>query len=116
MLKEVPSQNGFTLGGILVQRAWLQGVLVSALDGDTSLLVLDDGIGLIGLSLSGDLHLRPWRVGKILAGWGTGEDKKGVEWFSELFAATTAVTSTATQKLGQLKTQDRWLDHQLRVK
>ncbi|XP_028777123.1 recQ-mediated genome instability protein 2-like [Neltuma alba] len=61
--REVPSRNGFILGGILFQRAWLQGVLVSAPDGDAGPLILDDGSGLIELSLSGDFRLQPWRVG-----------------------------------------------------
>ncbi|KAK7257649.1 hypothetical protein RIF29_31775 [Crotalaria pallida] len=58
------SQNSFTLGGILFQRAWLQGVLVSASDdAQGGPLLLDDGTGLIELSLSGDFRLRHWRAG-----------------------------------------------------
>ncbi|XP_054812196.1 uncharacterized protein LOC129313265 [Prosopis cineraria] len=61
--REVSSRNGFTLGGILFQRAWLQGVLVLAPNGDAGPFLLDDGTGVIELSLSGDFRLRPWRVG-----------------------------------------------------
>ncbi|KAI4334300.1 hypothetical protein L6164_019010 [Bauhinia variegata] len=61
--REVPSQNSFTLGGILFQRAWLQGVLVSTSDVDSGRLLLDDGTGVIELSLSGEFRQRPWRVG-----------------------------------------------------
>ncbi|KAF7805666.1 recQ-mediated genome instability protein 2 [Senna tora] len=64
--REVASQNGFTLGGILFQRAWLQGILVSSSDGDGGTLLLDDGTGLIELSLSGEFGLRPWRVGMYI--------------------------------------------------
>ncbi|MED6155464.1 hypothetical protein PIB30_005668 [Stylosanthes scabra] len=58
--REVPnhSQSSYTLGGILFQRLWLQGVLVSATP-----LVLDDGTGLIELSLGREFRLRPWQPG-----------------------------------------------------
>ncbi|KAG6785450.1 hypothetical protein POTOM_011181 [Populus tomentosa] len=56
-----PSQNASTLGGILLQRAWLQGILVSN-DGGGRLL-LDDGTGVIELCLSGDFRLRHWDLG-----------------------------------------------------
>ncbi|CAJ1979199.1 unnamed protein product [Sphenostylis stenocarpa] len=58
---EVPSQNSFALGGLLFQRAWLQGVLVSA--SDTGSLLLDDGTGLIELSLTGEFRHRQWKLG-----------------------------------------------------
>ncbi|XP_011005819.1 PREDICTED: uncharacterized protein LOC105118353 isoform X1 [Populus euphratica] len=58
---ETPSQNALTLGGILFQRAWLQGILVSN-DGDGRLL-LDDGTGVIELCLSADFRLRHWDLG-----------------------------------------------------
>ncbi|KAG6778106.1 hypothetical protein POTOM_017956 [Populus tomentosa] len=58
---ETPSQNALTLGGILFQRAWLQGILVSN-DGDGRLL-LDDGSGVIELCLSPDFRLRHWDSG-----------------------------------------------------
>ncbi|XP_011005825.1 PREDICTED: uncharacterized protein LOC105118353 isoform X2 [Populus euphratica] len=58
---ETPSQNALTLGGILFQRAWLQGILVSN-DGDGRLL-LDDGTGVIELCLSADFRLRHWDSG-----------------------------------------------------
>ncbi|XP_038719288.1 uncharacterized protein LOC120012081 isoform X4 [Tripterygium wilfordii] len=58
---DVPSQNALTLGGILFQRAWLQGILVSN-SGDGRFL-LDDGTGVIELHLSGDFRSREWDVG-----------------------------------------------------
>ncbi|XP_061355348.1 uncharacterized protein LOC133299867 [Gastrolobium bilobum] len=64
--REVASQNAFTLGGILFQRAWLQGVLVSSSDGDGGPLFLDDGTGVIELSLSGEFRHRHWRVGMYI--------------------------------------------------
>ncbi|CAL5212211.1 unnamed protein product [Lathyrus oleraceus] len=54
-------QNSFTLGPILFQRAWLQGVLVSS-DGGGPFL-LDDGTGVIELSLSGEFRQRQLKVG-----------------------------------------------------
>ena len=39
-----------------------QGVLVSTSDAGAPLL-LDDGTGVIHLSLSGDFRLRPWKTG-----------------------------------------------------
>ncbi|XP_027347758.1 recQ-mediated genome instability protein 2 [Abrus precatorius] len=61
--REVASQNSFTLGDILFQRAWLQGVLVSASDGDGAPLLLDDGTGVIELSLTGEFRHRHWKAG-----------------------------------------------------
>ncbi|XP_027911212.1 recQ-mediated genome instability protein 2 [Vigna unguiculata] len=58
---EVASQNSFTLGGLLFQRVWLQGVLVSV--SDTGSLLLDDGTGLIELSLTGEFRQRSWQLG-----------------------------------------------------
>ncbi|OAY51486.1 uncharacterized protein LOC110613275 [Manihot esculenta] len=74
--RETPSQNALTLGGILFQRAWLQGILVSN-DGDGRLL-LDDGTGVIQISLSGDFRVRRWDTGMyvmVVGGYfvGTGE-------------------------------------------
>ncbi|QCD88081.1 RecQ-mediated genome instability protein 2 [Vigna unguiculata] len=54
---EVASQNSFTLGGLLFQR----GVLVSV--SDTGSLLLDDGTGLIELSLTGEFRHRSWQLG-----------------------------------------------------
>ncbi|KAF3455129.1 hypothetical protein FNV43_RR05577 [Rhamnella rubrinervis] len=60
--RETPSQNALTLGGILFQRAWLQGVLVwVSPDGDR--LLLDDATGVIELQLSADFRLRSWNIG-----------------------------------------------------
>ncbi|XP_012076166.2 uncharacterized protein LOC105637336 [Jatropha curcas] len=74
--RETPSQNALTLGGILFQRAWLQGILVSD-DGEGRLL-LDDGTGVIQLSLSGEFRQRRWDIGMyvmVVGGYfvGTGE-------------------------------------------
>ncbi|PNX71024.1 recQ-mediated genome instability protein 2-like [Trifolium pratense] len=62
--REVPSQHSFTLGGILFQRAWLQGVLISSNDGNGPLL-LDDGTSVIELSLSGEFRQRHFKAGKF---------------------------------------------------
>ncbi|KDP34348.1 hypothetical protein JCGZ_11231 [Jatropha curcas] len=74
--RETPSQNALTLGGILFQRAWLQGILVSD-DGEGRLL-LDDGTGVIQLSLSGEFRQHRWDIGMyvmVVGGYfvGTGE-------------------------------------------
>ncbi|KAI3427552.1 uncharacterized protein J3R85_009382 [Psidium guajava] len=55
------SHNAFTLGGLLFQRAWLQGVLVLVLDKER--LLIDDGTGVVELSLPGEFRLRPWKAG-----------------------------------------------------
>lgn len=60
--RESPSQNAVTLGGILFQRVWLQGVLVSPPDDDGRLL-LDDGTGVVQIYLSGDFRIRQWNTG-----------------------------------------------------
>ncbi|KAF8396487.1 hypothetical protein HHK36_018110 [Tetracentron sinense] len=59
--RETSSQTAMTLGTILFQRAWLQGVLVSG--SDEGRFVLDDGTGLIDLSLSHDFRHREWKIG-----------------------------------------------------
>ncbi|KAJ8750290.1 hypothetical protein K2173_014205 [Erythroxylum novogranatense] len=59
--RQTPSQNAFTLGGILFQRAWLQGVLVS----NEGRLLLDDSTGIIELSLAGEFLLRRWDIGIV---------------------------------------------------
>ncbi|XP_020215185.1 recQ-mediated genome instability protein 2 [Cajanus cajan] len=61
-VREVSSQNRFTLGAILFQRAWLQGLLVSA-SADGAPLLLDDGTGLIELSLTGEFRHHHWKPG-----------------------------------------------------
>ncbi|KAG6432792.1 hypothetical protein SASPL_104379 [Salvia splendens] len=92
--RQTPSQNAFSLGGILFQRAWIQvcalvfnffgaasftfampnpksaefqGVLVSVPsasdDGESGRFLLDDGTGVIELSLSRD---RQWESGMYL--------------------------------------------------
>ncbi|KAK0604009.1 hypothetical protein LWI29_011144 [Acer saccharum] len=60
--RQTLSQNAVTLGGILFQRAWLQGILISSPDDDGKLL-LDDGTGVIQLSLAGEFLLRQWNPG-----------------------------------------------------
>lgn len=60
--RETPSQNAVTLGGILFQRAWLQGIIVSPLDDDGNLL-LDDGTGVVQLCLSADFRQKRWNTG-----------------------------------------------------
>ncbi|KAI5666501.1 hypothetical protein M9H77_16354 [Catharanthus roseus] len=61
------SHPSFTLGSILFQRAWLQGILVSepssSSSDDTGRLFLDDGTGAIELLLSGDFRNRQWESG-----------------------------------------------------
>ena len=59
--RQIPSGNALSLGGILFQRAWLQGVLV-ANDGDGRVL-LDDGTGFIELLIVGDFLLRQCDIG-----------------------------------------------------
>ncbi|KAL2507468.1 hypothetical protein Fot_31115 [Forsythia ovata] len=63
--RKTPSQNAFTLGGILFQRAWLQGVLVSTPSSSDSGggFLLDDGTDVIELILSGDFRSRNWETG-----------------------------------------------------
>ncbi|GAA0147029.1 hypothetical protein LIER_06830 [Lithospermum erythrorhizon] len=59
------SQNSYTLGTLLFQRAWLQGILVStpasAVGGR---FLLDDGTGLI--ELAGEVQNRPLDIGAYL--------------------------------------------------
>ncbi|CDP07001.1 unnamed protein product [Coffea canephora] len=65
------SQSSFSLGGILFQRAWIQGILVSAVPSSSSTapsetgcrFLLDDGTGIIELILSGDFRNRHWETG-----------------------------------------------------
>ncbi|XP_059659328.1 uncharacterized protein LOC132306108 [Cornus florida] len=66
--RQTPSQSAMTLGGILFQRAWLQGILISAPseeDGGGRFL-LDDGTGVIELSLSGEFHNYQWKTGTYI--------------------------------------------------
>ncbi|XP_073280370.1 uncharacterized protein [Primulina huaijiensis] len=63
------SQNAYTLGGILFQRAWLQGVLVSTAESDEGgggRYLLDDGTGVIELFLSGDFRSRRLEKGMYI--------------------------------------------------
>ncbi|XP_047313257.1 uncharacterized protein LOC124916566 [Impatiens glandulifera] len=59
--KETPSQSSYSLDGILFQRVWLQGIIVSSFD-DGNLLI-DDGTGLINLALSGNFRTIKWDIG-----------------------------------------------------
>ncbi|GMN56306.1 hypothetical protein TIFTF001_025417 [Ficus carica] len=63
--RQTASQKGMTLGGILFQRVWIQGVLVSSSAADSHKFLLDDGTGLLHLHLSPspDFRLRPWKIG-----------------------------------------------------
>ncbi|CAM8939830.1 hypothetical protein QQ045_017571 [Rhodiola kirilowii] len=59
--RKTSSQRAMTLGGLLFQRAWLQGVLVSV--SDDGRFLLDDGTGVIGLFISGDFRQHQWQAG-----------------------------------------------------
>ncbi|KAK6936143.1 RecQ-mediated genome instability protein 2 [Dillenia turbinata] len=62
--KETSSQSAMVYGHILFQRAWLQGVLVSLVEeNEQGRLLLDDGTGVIHLSLSTDFRQRNWATG-----------------------------------------------------
>ncbi|XP_057482807.1 uncharacterized protein LOC130769625 [Actinidia eriantha] len=60
---QTPSQSSMTFGGIIFQRAWLQGILVSTVSEGGGRFVLDDGTGLVELSLSRDFSNRQWTLG-----------------------------------------------------
>ncbi|KAI3461343.1 hypothetical protein Pfo_018006 [Paulownia fortunei] len=68
--RQTPSQNAFTLGGILFQRAWLQGILVSVPSssdsGGSGRFLLDDATGVIELLLSSDFRSRRWEAGMYI--------------------------------------------------
>ncbi|XP_058074981.1 uncharacterized protein LOC131223560 [Magnolia sinica] len=53
--------SAMTLGSILFQRAWLQGILVS--DMEEGCFVLDDGSGTVELSLSNEFRHQEWKTG-----------------------------------------------------
>ncbi|XP_031488502.1 uncharacterized protein LOC116256307 [Nymphaea colorata] len=55
------SPSAMTLGGILFQRAWLQGVLVSGQD--EGCYILDDGTDVIELQLSNEFQQEQWKKG-----------------------------------------------------
>lgn len=59
--RQAASRKALTLGGILFQRVWSQGILVSKHSHDT--LILDDGTGLFRLNLTGEFLHRPWDLG-----------------------------------------------------
>ncbi|XP_010488813.1 PREDICTED: recQ-mediated genome instability protein 2-like [Camelina sativa] len=61
--KPTPSQNATALGGVLFQRAWFQGVLVSVSGGGDDRMILDDGTGLVELGLSSKFALCQWKSG-----------------------------------------------------
>ncbi|GFP98027.1 recq-mediated genome instability protein 2 [Phtheirospermum japonicum] len=61
---QTTSQNAFTLGGILFQRIWLQGTLISEpSSSDGNRYFVDDGTGVVELFLSGEFRSRPWETG-----------------------------------------------------
>ncbi|KAK2980065.1 hypothetical protein RJ640_028794 [Escallonia rubra] len=66
LARQTHTQSAMTLGGILFQRAWLQGILVSSPSaaGDGRFL-LDDGTGIVELSLSSDFRNRQWKTGDL---------------------------------------------------
>ncbi|KAL4199913.1 hypothetical protein AMTRI_Chr03g147180 [Amborella trichopoda] len=55
------SPPSMTLAGILFQRAWLQGILVSGQD--EGCFILDDGSDVIELSLSNEFQQESWKTG-----------------------------------------------------
>ncbi|KAK4709105.1 hypothetical protein R3W88_030030 [Solanum pinnatisectum] len=58
------SQAAFTLTGILFQRVWLQGILVSTPTTDSSgRFLLDDGTGVIEIQLLSDFLTLSWVKG-----------------------------------------------------
>ncbi|EPS69265.1 hypothetical protein M569_05503 [Genlisea aurea] len=63
--RKSPSENAFSLGGILFQRIWLQGIIVSAPSegGENRGYLLDDGTGIIELHIYGEFRNHRWEVG-----------------------------------------------------
>ncbi|RVW78287.1 hypothetical protein VitviT2T_021708 [Vitis vinifera] len=61
--KERTSQKDFTCSDALFQRAWLQGILISASDDAQGRFVLNDGTGIIHLPFSDTFFHRNWKVG-----------------------------------------------------
>ncbi|PON58462.1 RecQ-mediated genome instability protein [Parasponia andersonii] len=62
------TQKAMSLGGILFQRVWLQGILV-CVEEEKNHFILDDGTGLIQLSLSASADarlLRSWTLGMYI--------------------------------------------------
>ncbi|KAL3620155.1 hypothetical protein CASFOL_035067 [Castilleja foliolosa] len=67
---QTTSQKSFSLGGILFQRAWIQGILIyepsspssDGGNGDDRYFV-DDGTGIVELFLSGEFRGQPWETG-----------------------------------------------------
>ncbi|CAB4282898.1 unnamed protein product [Prunus armeniaca] len=60
--QETSSENAMELHNIIFQRAWLQGILVHV-SADGECLYLDDGTGVIELSLRPEFRGRPWNIG-----------------------------------------------------
>ncbi|XP_017247945.1 uncharacterized protein LOC108219161 [Daucus carota subsp. sativus] len=61
------SQSRASLNGILFQRAWLQGILVTSPSDDADgRYVLDDGTGVIELVLVGDISNHKFETGMYL--------------------------------------------------
>ncbi|XP_072956130.1 uncharacterized protein [Typha angustifolia] len=58
------SSSSMTLFGILFQRAWLQGVLISG--SDEGRFLLDDGSGVVELALSGESQPKEWKTGMFV--------------------------------------------------
>ncbi|KAH7661215.1 RecQ-mediated genome instability protein 2 [Dioscorea alata] len=55
------SSSANVLLGILFQRAWLQGVLISG--SEEGRFLLDDGTGVVELSLSSEFQPQDWKIG-----------------------------------------------------
>ncbi|KAK1373527.1 RecQ-mediated genome instability protein 2 [Heracleum sosnowskyi] len=65
--RQADSQSGASLNGILFQRAWVQGVLVtSPTDDADGRFILDDGTGLIQLAMIGEFSKRKFESGMYL--------------------------------------------------
>ncbi|KAJ9551600.1 hypothetical protein OSB04_015645 [Centaurea solstitialis] len=57
------SQSSISLGPILFQRAWLQGVVISLPSAAAGRFLVDDGTGVVELNLANDILNRDWKLG-----------------------------------------------------
>ncbi|KAF5185263.1 Pentatricopeptide repeat-containing protein [Thalictrum thalictroides] len=60
--RQTSTPSAMALSDILFQRAWLQGILVSCSE-EEGVFILDDGSGLVELSLSNEFRYRNWKLG-----------------------------------------------------
>ncbi|CAN6440877.1 unnamed protein product [Victoria cruziana] len=58
--RRTSSQSAMTLGAILFQRAWLQGVLVSGQD--ERCYILDDGTDVVEFQLTNEFQQEQWKT------------------------------------------------------